>query len=321
MNTFLGVDLGGTYVKYGLVEADGGVIERGRFQTRVERGPESALRELALRLEALTGRCSHRERPSAVGVGVAGLVRPRDGTLLYGPNLPGWRDVPVARVLSSALDGMEVRVHNDADMCLLGEWAKGAGRGLNHLAEVTLGTGVGGGLILDGRLWCGPEHTVAEIGHMIIEPQGRVCVCGRRGCLETLASATAVTRMVREWLADGRTGLYTGPPEELTAREICDLARQGDTLALEAFEFAGRALGLALANLFNVLGLEGVVIGGGAAPAYEFLYPGMNETFRTHAMALDPERVRFAPAALGDDAGLVGVSVLLSSDLEKISHP
>lgn len=309
MRTYLGVDLGGTNARCGLVTREGEILRRSRFAVEAGRGPEPILQDLIAALAALQEGLPAADRPRGLAVGVAGQVLAREGLLASSPNLPGWTNLPLARRLGQAL-GLEVCLANDADLYALGEWLAGAAQGLSNVIVLTLGTGVGGGLILEGRLWTGSFGSAAEIGHLVVEPDGEPCPCGSRGCLETIASASAMARTARRWLSQGRASAYQGDPEDLSAARLCELAREGDALAREVFARAGWALGLALTSVFNLLGLEGAVIGGGAAPAFEFIYPEMFAEFSARVFAVDPGRVRFAPAVLGDDAVLVGAPAL-----------
>ena len=313
-DTYLGVDLGGTNARYGLVTAKGEILKKGRFTVRSARGPEPIIRDLIAGLKALLADIPANLHPQGLALGAAGRIKPDQGLVASSPNLPGWEDVPLAGDLHEAL-ALEVRLENDANLYALGEWLAGAGQGLNNLILLTLGTGVGGGLILDGRLWNGAFGTAAEAGHIVVEPEGRPCPCGSRGCLEMIASATAMARTAREWIAQGRPSAYRGRPEDLTSADLAGLARQGDPLAIEVFDRAGWALGLALTGIFNLLGLEGAVIGGGASPSFEFIYPKMFEEFSARVFAVDPGQVRFAPAGLGDDAPLAGAPALFGAGL------
>jgi len=317
--TYLAVDLGGTNSRYGLVNQNGEVLRRGRFPIHSYRGPEPIIEDLIVHLRSFLDALSSGQRPRALVVGAAGLIRAEDGVLVAAPNLPGWKNIPLADILGQALS-LEVRLENDANLYALGEWFAGAGRHLSHLIVVTLGTGVGGGLILNGRLWNGSFLSAGEIGHVIVEPEGRPCGCGGRGCLETVASATAITRTAREWIMAGQPCAFSGHPDDLTSRDLYGLARQGDALARRVFDRAGWALGLALTNVFNILGLQGAVIGGGVSAAYDFIRPSMFEEFSTRVFAVDPNRIRLAPAALGDDAPLAGVPVLFQKSGDPQAH-
>ncbi|MEW5721839.1 MAG: ROK family protein [Thermodesulfobacteriota bacterium] len=315
MKTYLGLDLGGTNAKYGLVSEEGRVLRRGRFPVLAERGPEPIINDIVRHLGQLLKDLPEDGRPAGLAVGAAGVILPDQGVLAAAPNLPGWRDIPLAARLSEAL-GLEARIENDANLFTLGEWLAGAGRGLRNMVGLTLGTGVGGGLILNGRLWNGSFGTAAEIGHVPVEPEGRECGCGGRGCLETISSATAIANTARDLIARGGGCAYHGPPGELTAARLHELAAQGDPVALAAFGRAGWGLGVALAGVFNLLGLEGAVFGGGAAPAWEYIYPTMYAEFAARVLAVDPEKVRFVTAALGDDAPLIGATALYTTDAQ-----
>ncbi len=312
-NTFLGVDLGGTHARYGLVTSEGDIIRQGRFLVRSERGPEAILADLRGHLKTMLLETPENRRPQGLAMGVAGRVLPEEGVLLFAPNLPGWRDVPVSRIMSEALE-LEVKLANDADLYALGEWLAGAGRGLGNLVVLTLGTGVGGGLVMNSRLRTGSFGSAAEIGHMTVEPNGTPCRCGSIGCLETIASGTAMASTARAWIEEGQACSYEGPLPELTAVHLYELARAGDSLARRVFERAGWALGVILASIFNLLGLEGAVIGGGASVAYDYIKTTMLSEFAARVLAVDLNRIRFAQAALGDDAPLVGAPALFRSN-------
>ncbi|MBW2091752.1 MAG: ROK family protein, partial [Deltaproteobacteria bacterium] len=216
--------------------------------------------------------------------------------------------------LEEALD-LEVRIENDANLYALGEWLAGAGQGMDNLVVITLGTGVGGGIILDGRLWTGSFGNAGEIGHMVVEPDGRPCKCGSNGCLETLASGTAMAEMAREWIQNGEPCGYQGNLEYLTSADLFDLARQGDPLALKVFNKAGSSLGLALTNVFNLLGLEGAIIGGGAGVVFDFLKPKILEELSGRVFTADLDQITLARSTLGESASLIGAPTLFDAAL------
>ena len=308
--TYLGVDLGGTNVRFGLVTSTGQVLKNGRFPVRsAERGPDGILDELTGRLRNLMADLPEAAQPRGLGIGAPGRILPERGVMVSAPNLPGWKNIHLAERFRKDLK-LETRIDNDANLHALGEWLAGAGQGMNHMIMLTLGTGVGGGLVLDGRIWNGPFGSAGEVGHIVVEPEGHPCGCGGRGCLETIASANHMARTAREWIAEGRPTAYQGDPARLTAQDLHRLAQTGDELALAVFERAGWALGIALTGIFNLLGLEGAVMGGGGAGAFEFIYPRMFREFSERVFAVDPEEIKFATAALGDDAGLVGAAAL-----------
>jgi glucokinase len=295
----VGVDLGGTNTRAGLVSAERlEVVREERLASRVEEGPEQLLRRLAAAVAALG------ERPAAIGLGVAGLVDSASGTILFSPNFPGWQDVPVGPEFSR-LTGLAVRVENDGNMAALGEQRAGAARGHNNVVCLTLGTGVGGGFIFDGRLYRGATGQAGEVGHLSVEPRGgALCGCGRRGCLETLASATGLTRMAREGLAQGRrTSLV---PEGLGARSIAKAAETGDRFARSLYGRMGKALGFALATLVNVLDIEAAVLTGGVSAAWSLFMPGLEAELSRDL--LPRKQAKVLRGSLGDAAGVIGAA-------------
>jgi glucokinase len=310
MTVYLGLDIGGTSAKFGLVDESGTVIDRNRFPVKAhQRGADDIIDEAIEQLGSMITRNDAGSDVAGLAIGAAGWILPGQGVVVAAPNLPGWNHVALGPRLSKALD-LPVKMENDANLFTLGEWLCGAGQGLNYLAGVTLGTGVGGGLILDGRLYNGPFGTSAEVGHMVVEPNGRKCKCGSYGCLETLASATAMTITGRELLEQGHATSYAGRIEDLTSKVLFDLADQDDPLALEVFNRAGKALGIALTSIFNLLGLEGAVIGGGAGAAFKHMYESMFDEFSKRVFVVDPQKVRIVQSALRDDAPLAGAPAL-----------
>ncbi|MDR2197857.1 MAG: ROK family protein [Deltaproteobacteria bacterium] len=308
---FLALDVGGTSVKCGLVTRGGAILRFGSFPTAGAAGPEELIALMARNLEALRNEAPG-PRPKALAVGAPGWIKPREGIVVTAPNLPGWSDVPVASLLSRAMD-MPVLLENDANLYALGEWLAGAGRGADNMLCATLGTGVGGGLILGGALWSGSFTSAAEIGHIPApSARGRRCGCGREGCLETVASASGAAALFRERLAQGGKTLYRGRPEDVDAEAMAELARGGDPLSLEIFREAGEALGWVLAGVFNLLGLERVVIGGGGAGAFAFLEPSLKEVLRRRVVTAGIGDIGVVKGTLGGNAPLVGAAALLA---------
>ena len=310
MTIYLGLDIGGTSAKYGLVDESGTIIDRDRFPVKAHhRGADDIIDEAIEQLRSMINRNGAASQVAGLAIGAAGWILPNQGVVVAAPNLPGWHHVALGPRLSKAL-GLPVKMENDANLYTLGEWLCGAGRGLDHLVGLTLGTGVGGGLILNGRLYNGPFGTSAEVGHMVVEPNGRKCKCGSYGCLETLASATAMTVTGRELLEQGHATSFTGQAEGLNSKVLFDLADEKDPLAMEVFNRAGKALGIALTSIFNLLGLEGAIIGGGAGAAFKHMYDSMFEEFSKRVLVVDPDKVRLVQSALGDDAPLAGAPAL-----------
>ena len=248
---YAGIDLGGTTINLGLFTADGEMAASSQIPTLVPEGPERAMDRTAEEIRRLTDALPGH-RLEALGAGAAGLINTREGRIGKAENLPGWEDTPLAAMLIRRLD-VPVVIENDANTAALGEFAFGAGRGTLHMAMLTLGTGVGGGLILNGQLYSGINGYGGEIGHMVIDRNGPPCACGAAGCLEVYLSRGALSR-------SGFT------PKEMAAR-----AHEGDPEAVELFKTAGEALGIAVANLLNLLDLERIVVGGGLANAEDLL--------------------------------------------------
>jgi len=312
-----GVDIGGTNVKVALVDPTGGrLVERQSFKTMAERGPEAVAQDLADCLRELSRRAgAHGFRISGVGVGCAGIIDSRKGMVLTSPNLPGWVRFPLGPLLAKRLH-LPVAVGNDVDCIGCGEYWLGAGRDLGDFLGIALGTGVGGCLIIGGKAWTGAGGSAGEVGHMTIEPGGERCLCGNRGCLETLASASWVVRRAREELRRGSPSRLDAAGSALDAETIYRAAMDGDRLAGELFAQVGKSLAIAIANVIHLLGIRGVLIGGGLAQAWDaFIGPLREELTRRLTMAPVAE-VRIVRAELGDDAGTLGAAYLASSELD-----
>jgi len=310
----IAVDLGGTNVRLALV------TRRGEIRARWERGTatmpdqESLIRVLAADLQSYGEAAGSRNlEVLAAGVGVPGRVLPQEGRVVFSPNVPALNDCPLVPRLKELVD-WPIFLENDANLFALGEHWLGAGQGVPHLLGITLGTGVGGGLILNGRLWSGTQGTSAEVGHMSLDSEGERCHCGNWGCLETLASATWTVAWVKKQLAQGASSwlreLYESDPESLGGEALVVAARQGDPLAGRAFERVGRSLGVAIANVVHLLGLAHVVIGGRFARAWELFELPLKQELHRRLTLFPKEAVQVSPARLGDDAGLMGAARL-----------
>ncbi len=297
------VDLGGTWVRAGRVGSDGQVRGSLRVATP-QAGPQAVVEAIAgVVCELLEG-----GRPERLGVAVPGPLSVRDGVVFQPPNLHGWGEVPLRAMLVERL-GCPVVLENDANAAALGEWWKGAGQGSRHMVYVTVSTGVGGGLILDGTLYRGASDVAGEIGHVMVDPAGPVCPCGRVGHLEGISAGPAIVRWVEGRLQEGEPSTLRGQ-QPLTAERVAAAAQNGDRLALEAFQRAGRYLGWAVGGLLNLLNPEVVVVGGGVARAGAVLFEPMLEAARATAFPRAWEAARVDRAVLDDQAGLVGVAYL-----------
>jgi glucokinase len=306
----IGVDIGGTKVAAGLVDEDGNIVARARRDTPshdpalVEGVIVEVVREL-----------SGKGEPEAIGIGAAGLVDAERSTVLFAPNL-AWRKEPLREVIEQRCQ-LPVVVENDANAAAWAEARFGAGKGEPYMIMLTVGTGLGGGIVLDGRLYRGRLGIAAEIGHMIVEPYGRRCGCGNRGCWERYASGSALVREAQDLatvspiVASGLLQMAGGRPEAITGLHVTQAAQEGDQAALEAFRVIGRWLGHGMATLAAALDPGVFVIGGGVCEAGELLRAPVVETFEE---LLTAAGYREAPvirlAELGGEAGIVGAADL-----------
>ncbi len=252
-------------------------------------------------------------RLCGVGIGVPGLTDARRGVVHLLTNVAGWRNVPLAQRMTRRL-GLPVFVDNDANLFTLGEWRFGAGRGARHLVGLTLGTGVGGGLVINGALDRGASGTAGELGHSIIDPGGRRCGCGGRGCLETLVGTAAILELARRAVRRRAGRLRTLVRQargRITPELVCNAAQRGDASALAIWRTVGQTLGLGVAGLVNLLNPDRVIIGGGVAGAWVWFAPSLIATVRQRAMSVPARAVRIVRAHLGDSAGIVGAAALV----------
>lgn len=305
----IGIDLGGTNIKGALLDTRGNIIVKDQAATLANTGPEAVagrISKMISGLEAAAG--SQGQNPLGIGIGVPGQPDPRRGTVVFAPNLH-WRNVPLVEYLRRTT-ALPVFLENDANVAALGEQWRGAGQGAVNMVMITIGTGIGGGLILNGRLYSGSSGSAGEIGHTIVDPNGPVCSCGRRGCLETLTSATAMVRMAKEAIDRGEV-TDLAKPENLEARDIILSAQAGDQTAAQIVKTAAYYLGLGLGNAINMFNPDTIVIGGGVSKAGDILFAPLRENARASALEAAAEAVRIVPAELGNDAGCIGAAALV----------
>ena len=322
MSTFaIGVDLGGTNLRIAAVDEHGTFLEKTSLDTQASRGRDFVITEMCEAIRATVNKI-----PSAtlagIGIGVPGIIDMATGMLRESPNLPGWHNYPVRDDIERRL-GAKVILENDANAAALGEKWLGAARDHDDMLMLTLGTGVGGGVVLGGRVWHGMRGMAGEPGHITIEPEGPPCPCGNRGCLEQYASATAVVRMAREAIAQGNSPALARASQEnaeISAKSVYQMAVQGDNGAQQIYRHVGWALGSGLADLINLLNLPIYVIGGGVASAWDAFLPALLEEVRKRSFvyrATAPEessgsgkKTTITGALLGGDAGLFGAARL-----------
>lgn len=310
----VGIDLGGTNMVGGVLSEDGSrQLAMRRIRTHSELGANGVIArmvELAehVMADARTTAGVTREQFLGVGIGAPGPLDRAEGVVRTAPNL-GWRDVPLRRLVSEALD-LPAALDNDANCATLGEWWLGAARGARHVVGMTIGTGIGGGLVLDGRLFHGASDVAGEVGHTTIEANGRRCGCGNLGCLEAYASGPAIAQRAREALEGSEPSalwqLMDDDPASITAETVYRAAQAGDSLARLIVRETAEYLGTGVANLLNVFNPELVVIAGGVTQAGDALFEPLRAAVRRRAFRSAVEACRIVPGTLTGTAGMVG---------------
>lgn len=323
----IGIDLGGTNLRIAAYTPEIGVLQSILLPTRLYAGPHAVVDDMCTAILQLLGQYAETHQLGGIGVGSPGPLELPAGRLHHPPNLPGWDGFHLLAEIEKRLR-MPVAMESDANVAVLAEYALGLGKqlGIESLCMLTLGTGVGNGIILDGKVWHGATGMGGEAGHMTIHPDGPVCGCGNKGCLEVSASATAVVNAAERMIAAGKAqGLarLKHSRTSLTALDLADAARRGDADALSIYAQTGRDLGIGLAGLINILNLPLYVVGGGVADSWDLLAPSLFDELeqRSYVYALtSPGKpaasgmpgggTRVLPAKLGPDAGLLGACIL-----------
>jgi len=311
----VGVDFGGTNIKVGVVDGQGKVAGEAVLSTRDHATPSAFAEGLDEAIDQLADRLGlTREGLCGAGIGAPGLIDVRRGLVYRLVNVPGgWPNVPLARLLEQRLR-CPCAVDNDVNVVALGEWRFGAGRGTLNSVYITLGTGVGGGLVINGQLFRGITGSAGEIGHMAISLDGPRCACGRRGCLEAFVGTAALLRNARH---AGQSGgrilarLTRQHRGRLTPELISQAAQAGDQAAIRIWQEFGRHLGLGLSNVVNLLSPERIVIGGGISRAWPLFAPSLMTTIREEAFGIPANACQVVRAKLGDRAGIIGGAVLV----------
>ncbi len=322
----VGIDLGGTSIRVGLYDHAMRLLAQHSMPTRVAAGPQLAVDEMAAAIRTLSARIAGSSATDLIGIGIGspGPINLRTGVLGLLPNLHGWENFPLRDALAEAT-GLPVIIESDANAAAIAEWKLGAGRasGLETMVMITLGTGVGSGLILDGKVWHGMFGMGGELGHTVVVPGGLLCGCGSHGCLEVYASANGLIRLAQ---AVGRGKDASPELRDLTQGafmplDVALLAEAGDLSAKLAFEQLGDYLGLGLANLISTLDPPMIVVGGGVASAWPLFAPAMFASVRKNSVvyrlvqpaqreAMERDRTFIRPALLGPMAGLLGAGLL-----------
>ncbi len=294
----MGVDLGGTTFTVGLVDTEEGIIREEQHETRTDEGFERVTERVAKVINSLKGDAV------AVGIGSPGSIV--GGVVKFSPNFPDWKEVPLARRIEE-LTSLSTFVENDANSFVLGEKWFGAGKGYDHIVALTLGTGVGGGVITHGVLLKGHMGIGAELGHVIVHPGGPMCGCGNRGCLEAIASATAMVRMARE-LKDKYPGSKVFKDGEVSAKSIMDAAREGDPLGVRIRDTVVDALARAIAGFAHIFNPQVVILGGGVSRAGDVLLEPLKMRVNEYLMPSFVGTFEIVISPLKDRAGVLGAA-------------
>lgn len=313
----IGIDLGGTKIALGKVAEDGALRETVRYKTVTQGGYRAVIDQLVKGVRQLDA----KSEVSGIGIGVAGQVDPASGGVIFGPNLD-WRDVPLREDIEKAC-GIPVVVVNDVRAALWGEWLFGAGRGVQDLICVFVGTGIGGGIVCGGKALEGCSNTAGEIGHMTVDLHGPQCTCGNRGCMEALAGGWALARSARESVAAdpvrGRKILESagGKVENITAKIVAQACHGGDPLAVSLIDAAVEALGAGVAGLVNAVNPCMVILGGGIVEGIPEMVSRVESKVLSRALSAATSRLTFRAAELGNQAGIIGAAALAMKKSEE----
>lgn len=317
---FLGIDIGGTKLAVGLVTATGEQLSAVREASRVHEGPDAMLERLVrLGRQAIAEAGVSPGEVVAAGVGCGGPLNPDTGVVMNPPNLPGWDNVPVVSRLSAGL-GLPVYLDNDANAAALGENRFGAGRGVANMVYLTISTGLGGGIIIGGRLYQGENGNAGEIGHMSVFYDGRPCGCGNRGCLEAYASGTSIVARVQEAIRAGEPSVMVGiagSVDAITGETLLTALQLGDSLAERVWAETITILGAGVASVVNIFNPRKVVLGGGITNFGDRLFVPLREQVARRAMAPLAQVVEIVPAHLGSQVGVLGAAAVALAQVER----
>lgn len=310
---YIGVDIGGTNIAAGLVNEDGEILHKGEIPTGVGRPFEEIMKDLSLLINNIINESGHRmEDIKSIGTGSPGLPDKDKGTIVFANNLD-WYDVPIRGELEKYFD-LPIYIENDGNTAGLAEAVAGACKGASNSITLTLGTGIGGGVVIDGKPYSGTHSVGGELGHMILHVDGIMCTCGNRGCWERYASATALIREGREGAEKNRDSLIfrsvDGNLDEITGKTVIDAAKVGDKLALEIYDRYIYYLAMGIITLINSFDPGIIAIGGGVARAGNFLMDSLKKKVEEHLFYKDAPYSELVMAVLGNDAGIIGAAML-----------
>ena len=311
----IGVDVGGTNIKIALVDKAGSIVYSDTVPTRAEMGYEYTINNMKKAISDLMVQTKvAKEDISGIGFGFPGQIDCDKGVVLLAPNIPGWVNIPIAKIIEKEFS-IPVKVDNDVRCAALAELNYGAGKGTTNMICITVGTGIGSGLIINGKIVRGASNVAGEIGHIKLQMHdGPLCGCGDTGCLEAFASGPAIVAMAQEYIMGGKSTKYRELANpDITPYIVAEAAKQGDVVAKRIFEVIGEYIGIGLVSVINLLNPEKIVIGGGVADAGELLFAPIKRTIELRAMPIQAKAVQVVHAELGNTAGVIGASLLIEN--------
>ncbi len=307
----IGIDVGGTNVKIALVDENGSIIYSNSVPTRAEMGFEYTVNNIKQAIRDLIAETKSAKIES-IGFDFPGQIDYKNGVVRLAPNIPGWVDVPIAKIIEDEFK-IPTRIDNDVHCAALGELNFGAGKGCENFICMTVGTGIGSGIVINGKLVRGASNAAGELGHIKLQMNGGpLCGCGDYGCLEAFASGPSIVKMASEYIMSGKSTKFRelASGGEITPYIVCEAAKQGDPVAKRIFTIMGEYIGFGLTSVVNLLNPEKIIIGGGVADAGELLLEPIRETIKKRAMVVAGSAVQVVPAQLGNSAGVIGASML-----------
>lgn len=322
MSTYIiGIDLGGTFIKSAIFNEEFQVVTERKDPTEAAKGPYHVLDRIkGIVHEMMSAKGINQISIKCMGMGITGLLNPEEGLSILSPNFPEWENIQVVNYMKRDFD-FPVYIDNDVRVNLYGEWQFGAGRGYKNIVLITLGTGLGSGIINDGKVIYGTTASAGEIGHMNMYREGRPCRCGSSGCLGRYVSAIGMVRTFTEKLEEGETSIVEQWVNQhyshITARMISEAYDQRDALAMEVMHETGTILGYGLSNVINLFNPEIIIVGGGMSAAGDRLLDSVRDTVAHHALKLSSDACTIIQAELGDRAGMIGAAVYASNRVVK----
>lgn len=315
MTKRIGIDVGGTNVKIALVDGEGKIIYSNSVPTYAQMGYEYTVNNIKQAIRGLMKETNTDAKEiEGIGFDFPGQVDYKTGVVKLAPNIPGWVNVPIAQMIEEEFN-IPTRIDNDVRCAALGELKFGAGKGCENFVCITVGTGIGSGLVINGQLVRGAANAAGEIGHIKLQMNGGpICGCGDTGCLEAFASGPSIVAMAQEYLKGGKSTKFremAGADGEITPYIVAKAAEAGDPVAKRIFEIVGTYIGMGLVSVINLLNPEKVIIGGGVAAAGDLLLDPIRKTIKERAMVVAGNSVEIVPAELGNSAGVIGASMLV----------